>query len=161
MTESRNRTEWPLWLDWFVNLFLWMQTQEELMEREEYGIFHCQGSSCALVNGIYDIYALLCKQNCCVPGWGSRAHLPKGAAETKQAEHGLTDLCRNQSCCCLCRNHHFGEFHPVSPFGSLRGDSYAWHQPPNLPKAGQQFLMQSSWLPRTRLTHDFPLSSLF
>lgn len=96
------------WSDWFVNLFLWVQTWEELMEREEYGIFQCQGSSCALVNGIYDIYALLCKQNCCVPGWGSRAHLPKGAAETNQAEHGLTDLCMNQSCCCLCRNHHLG-----------------------------------------------------
>lgn len=35
MTKSRNRTEWPPWLDNFVNLFLWVQTQEELMEREE------------------------------------------------------------------------------------------------------------------------------
>lgn len=76
-----------LWLDWFVNLFVWVQTQEELMEREEQGIFHCQASSCALVNGIYDIYALLCTQNCCVPGWGSRHTSQKGLQ--RQTRHNM------------------------------------------------------------------------
>lgn len=52
-------------LDWFVNLFLWVQAWEELMGRQEQGMFQCQGSSCALVNGIYGIYALLCTELLC------------------------------------------------------------------------------------------------
>lgn len=146
MTRGRNRIEWPLWLDWFVNLFLWMQTQEELMEREEQGIFPCQDGSCALVNGIYDIYALLCTQNCCVPGWGSRTHLPERGCRDKPGRAWSCRPLQNQSCCHLCRNHCFGQFHPVSPSGSFHGGSCAWHQPPDFSKAGQQFLMQSSWL---------------
>lgn len=155
MTKSRTRTEWPLW---FGNLLLWVQTQEEQLEREEQGVFQCQGSSCALVNGICDIYALLCTRTAVCQAGGAE-HLPKGAAETKQAQQGLTELCRNLSSAISAEITTLG-IPSCGPFWIFPWGLLCLASAPRLSQ-GRSAVPNAEFLtPRTRLTRDFPLLPL-